>query len=304
MTTEYQRTPGGAIILNGTALRDETVLRLRGEIEAMGLGLPMVCLATVLVGDDKPSQIYVRMKHKKAAEAGMTSKHVELAPTATQAEVEDAVRGLAADPEVHGILVQIPLPAHLDTEAVLDLVPAFKDVDGLTEASMGRLVRGRPGHVPCTPKGVMRLLDKYGIATSGKKAVVIGRSSLVGLPLALLLARKGTDATVTLAHSRTADLIGVCREADIVVGAAGMAGLITAAHVKPGATVIDVGVSRTEAGIVGDVDFDSVESVAGAITPMPGGTGPMTIACLLENTLEAARMLGAIPPATSQISGR
>ncbi len=304
MTTEYQRTPGGAIILNGTALRDETVLRLRGEIEAMGLGLPMVCLATVLVGDDKPSQIYVRMKHKKAAEAGMTSKHVELAPTATQAEVEDAVRGLAADPEVHGILVQIPLPAHLDTEAVLDLVPAFKDVDGLTEASMGRLVRGRPGHVPCTPKGVMRLLDKYGIATSGKKAVVIGRSSLVGLPLALLLARKGTDATVTLAHSRTADLIGACREADIVVGAAGMAGLITAAHVKPGATVIDVGVSRTEAGIVGDVDFDSVESVAGAITPMPGGTGPMTIACLLENTLEAARMLGAIPPATSQISGR
>jgi methylenetetrahydrofolate dehydrogenase (NADP+)/methenyltetrahydrofolate cyclohydrolase len=304
MTTEYQRTPGGAIILNGTALRDETVLRLRSEIEAIGPGLPMVCLATVLVGDDKPSQIYVRMKHKKAAEAGMTSKHVELPPTATQADVEDAVRALAADPAVHGILVQIPLPAHLDTEAVLDLVPADKDVDGLTEASMGRLVRGRPGHVPCTPKGVMRLLDKYDIATSGKKAVVIGRSSLVGLPLALLLARKGIDATVTLAHSRTSDLVGVCREADILVGAAGMAGLITAAHVKPGATVIDVGVSRTEAGIVGDVDFDSVESVAGAITPMPGGTGPMTIACLLENTLEAARMLGAIPPATSQISGR
>lgn len=304
MTTEYQRTPGGAIILNGTALRDETVLRLRGEIEAMGQGLPMVCLATVLVGDDKPSQIYVRMKHKKAAEAGMTSKHVELAPTATQAEVEDAVRALAADPEVHGILVQIPLPAHLDTEAVLDLVPAYKDVDGLTEASMGRLVRGRPGHVPCTPKGVLRLLDKYNIATSGKKAVVIGRSSLVGLPLALLLARKGVDATVTLAHSRTSELVGVCREADILVGAAGMAGLITAAHVKPGATVIDVGVSRTAAGIVGDVDFNSVESIAGAITPMPGGTGPMTIACLLENTLEAARMLGAIPPATSQISGR
>ena len=299
MTTEFQRTPGGAIIMNGTALRDETVVRLRAEIEAMGQGLPMVCLATVLVGDDKPSQIYVRTKHKKAAEAGMTSKHVGLSPTATQAEVEDAVRGLAADSTVHGILVQLPLPAHLDTEAVLDLVPASKDVDGLTEASMGRLVRGRPGHVPCTPKGVMRLLDKYDIATSGKRAVVIGRSSLVGLPLALLLARKGTDATVTLAHSRTADLVAVCRDADIVVGAAGMARLITAAHVKPGATVIDVGVSRTESGIVGDVDFDSVESVAGAITPMPGGTGPMTIACLLENTLEAARMLGAIPPAPS-----
>lgn len=299
MSNEFERTPGGAIIMNGTALRDETVLRLRSEIEAMGLGLPTVCLATVLVGDDKPSQIYVRMKHKKAAEAGMTSKHVDLAPTATQAEVEDAVRMLAADPEVHGILVQLPLPAHLDTEAVLDLVPAAKDVDGLTEASMGRLVRGRVGHVPCTPKGVMRLLEKYDIQTSGKKAVVIGRSALVGLPLALLLARKGTDATVTLAHSRTPDLVAACREADIVVGAAGMAGLITAAHVKVGATVIDVGVSRTEAGIVGDVDFDSVQAVAGAITPMPGGTGPMTIGCLLENTLQAARMLGAIPPAAS-----
>jgi methylenetetrahydrofolate dehydrogenase (NADP+)/methenyltetrahydrofolate cyclohydrolase len=299
MTTDFERTPGGAIIMNGTALRDETVERLRAEIEAMGQGLPMVCLATVLVGDDKPSQIYVRTKHKKAAEAGMTSKHVGLPPTATQAEVEDAVRGLAADSTVHGILVQLPLPTHLDTEAVLDLVPAAKDVDGLTEASMGRLVRGRPGHVPCTPKGVMRLLDRYDIATSGKRAVVIGRSSLVGLPLALLLARKGIDATVTLAHSRTAELVAVCRDADILVGAAGMARLITAAHVKPGAAVIDVGVSRTESGIVGDVDFDSVESVAGAITPMPGGTGPMTIACLLENTLEAARMLGVIPPAPS-----
>ncbi len=304
MSNEFERTPGGAIIMNGTSLRDETVLRLRSEIEAMGLGLPMVCLATVLVGDDKPSQIYVRMKHKKAAEAGMTSKHVDLSPTATQTEVEDAVRTLAADPEVHGILIQLPLPAHLDTEAVLDLVPAEKDVDGLTEASMGRLVRGRVGHVPCTPKGVMRLLDKYGIQTSGKKAVVIGRSSLVGLPLALLLARKGTDATVTLAHSRTPDLAAACRDADIVVGAAGMAGLITAAHVKPGATVIDVGVSRTASGIVGDVDFDSVQAIAGAITPMPGGTGPMTIGCLLENTLEAARMLGAIPPASSTPSGK
>ena len=189
MTSDYERTAGGAIIMNGNTLRDETVLRLNSEIAAMGLGLPTVCLATVLVGDDKPSQIYVRSKHKKAAEAGMTSKHVGLAPTASQAEVEDAVSQLAHDPSVHGILVQLPLPAHLDTEAVLDLVPAEKDVDGLTEASMGRLMRGRPGHVPCTPKGVLRLLERYGIATSGKRAVVIGRSSLVGLPLAVLLAR-------------------------------------------------------------------------------------------------------------------
>ena len=286
------RTPGGAILMNGNQLRDETVLRLRAEIEA--LGNPHVCLATVLVGDDRPSQLYVKSKHKKAAEAGMVSKHVELPATATQAEVEAAVRGLAADPEVHGILVQLPLPKGLDEEAVLDLVPADKDVDGLTEASMGRLLRGRDGHVPCTPKGVLRLLERYGIPTSGQRAVVIGRSSLVGLPLAVLLARKGIDATVTLAHSRTKDLVAACRDADIVIGAAGIARLITAEHIKPGATVIDVGVSRTESGIVGDVDFDAVQAIAGAITPMPGGTGPMTIACLLENTLAAARMLGAI----------
>jgi len=286
------RTPGGAILMNGNQLRDETVLRLRAEIEA--LGNPHVCLATVLVGDDRPSQLYVKSKHKKAAEAGMVSKHVELPATATQAEVEAAVRGLAADPDVHGILVQLPLPKGLDEEAVLDLVPADKDVDGLTEASMGRLLRGRDGHVPCTPKGVLRLLERYGIPTSGQRAVVIGRSSLVGLPLAVLLARKGIDATVTLAHSRTKDLVAACRDADIVIGAAGIARLITAEHIKPGATVIDVGVSRTESGIVGDVDFDAVQAIAGAITPMPGGTGPMTIACLLENTLAAARMLGAI----------
>lgn len=293
MTDEMRRTPGGAILMDGNMLRDEIVARLRREIDA--LGNPAVCLATVLVGDDRPSQIYVRSKHKKADEAGMRSKHAELAPTATQSEVEDAVRAFAADPEVHGILVQLPLPAGLDAEAVLDLVPAAKDVDGLTEASMGRLLRGRDGHVPCTPKGVLRLLERYDITPQGKRAIVIGRSSLVGLPLAVLLARKGTDATVTLAHSRTKELADASREADIVIGAAGIARLITADFVKPGATVIDVGVSRTESGIVGDVDFDSVQAVAGAITPMPGGTGPMTIACLLENTLEAARMLGAIP---------
>ena len=280
--------------MDGNLLRDEVVASLRATIEA--LGNPHVCLATVLVGDDRPSQIYVRSKHTKAEEAGMTSKHAGLPPTATQADVEAAVRAFADDAEVHGILVQLPLPAGLDEEAVLDLVPVEKDVDGLTEASMGRLLRGREGHLPCTPKGVLRLLERYGIGTSGKKAVVIGRSSLVGLPLAVLLARKGTDATVTLAHSRTKNLVDVCREADILVGAAGIAGLITADHVKRGATVIDVGVSRTETGIVGDVDFAAVQAIAGAITPMPGGTGPMTIACLLENTLAAARMLGAVPP--------
>ena len=289
---DFERTPGGAILMDGNRLRDEIVARLRGEIEA--LGSPAVCLATVLVGGDKPSQIYVRMKHKKLGEAGMVSRGIELPEASTQAEVEAAVAELVADPSVHGILVQLPLPAHLDPEPVLALLPPEKDVDGLTERSMGRLVRGLPGHVPCTPLGVMRLLERYGVEISHKRAVVVGRSTLVGLPQVLLLGRKGVDATVTLAHSRTDDLPGVCRQADIIVAAAGQAHMITAEHVKPGAAVIDVGVSRSESGIVGDVDFDAVQAVAGAITPMPGGTGPMTIGCLLENTVEAARMQGAI----------
>ncbi len=292
MSEDFERTPGGAILMDGALLRDETVARLRAEIEEMGS--PVVCLATVLVGGDRPSQIYVRMKHKKAEEAGMVSKQVELPDTATQADVEAAVQDLVDDPDVHGILVQLPLPDGLDPEPVLALVPPEKDVDGLTERSMGRLVRGLPGHVGCTPLGVMRLLERYSIETSGKRAVVIGRSTLTGLPQVLLLGRKGCDATVTLAHSRTADMTNVCKDADIIVACAGQARMITADHVKPGAAVVDVGVSRSEAGIVGDVDFDAVQAVAGAITPMPGGTGPMTIACLLENTLEAARMQGAI----------
>ncbi len=292
MSDDFERTSGGAVLMDGNRLRDETVARIRGEMDAMGG--PTVCLATVLVGADRPSQIYVRMKHKKAEEAGLISKGVELAEDATQAEVEAAVQELVDDQAVHGILVQLPLPGHLDPEPVLALVPPEKDVDGLTERSMGRLVRGLPGHVPCTPLGVMRLLERYGVETSGKRAVVVGRSTLTGLPQVLLLGRKGTDATVTLAHSRTADLVAVCREADIIVACAGQARMITADHVKPGAAVVDVGVSRSESGIVGDVDFDAVQAVAGAITPMPGGTGPMTIGCLLENTVAAARMQGAI----------
>jgi len=279
--------------MDGNALRDEIVVGLRAKIEAAGS--PAICLATVLVGDDGPSQRYVRSKHQKAGEAGLASRHVDLPATAAQAEVEAAVLELVRDDRVHGILVQLPLPDGLDPEPVLDLIPPEKDVDGLTERSMGRLVRGRPGLVGCTPLGVMRLLERYDISTSGKRAVVIGRSTLVGLPLSLLLARKGVDATVTLAHSRTADMAAAVREADIVVGAAGQARMITADMVKPGATVIDVGVSRTEAGIVGDVDFDGVVEVASFITPMPGGTGPMTIACLLENTLTAAQLQGAFP---------
>ena len=290
----FERTPGGAVLMDGNRLRDETVARLRATIEAADA--PPVCLATVLVGDDRPSRLYVANKQRKAAEAGMTSRHVELPSAATQGQVEDAVASLVDDRTVHGILCQLPLPDHLDPEPILALLPPEKDVDGLTERSLGRLVRGLPGHVGCTPLGVMRLLERYDVPTAGRRAVVIGRSTLVGLPQVLLLGRKGVDCTVTLAHSRTNDLVEVCRDADIIVAAAGSARMITARHVKPGAAVLDVGVSRTESGIVGDVDFDAVQAVAGAITPMPGGTGPMTIACLLENTLAAARMLGSFPP--------
>jgi len=254
-----------------------------------------VCLATVLVGDDPPSVRYVRTKHAQAAKAGFVSRNEELPATATQDEVESLVASLAADPTVHGILIQSPLPNGLDESAVLRLVPADKDVDGLTEVSLGRLVRGAPGLVGCTPRGVMRLLERYGVSLPGTRAVVVGRSTLVGLPLSLLLARKGVDATVTIAHSRSGDLRELCRSADVLVAAAGQPGMITAEHVKPGAAVVDVGVSRTEAGVVGDVAFDEVSQIAGAITPMPGGTGPMTVACLMENTLEAARLQGAFP---------
>lgn len=292
MSSEVKRTVGGALLLDGMQLRDETVAKIKATITAAGN--PKICLATVLIGDDAPSHIYVANKHKKAQEAGMVSKGLHLPADATQAQVEKAVSELVADKSVHGILVQLPLPKHINTEAVLALLPVEKDVDGLTERSLGRLVRDLPGHVPCTPLGVVRILQRYNIETVGKRVVVIGRSALVGLPQMLLLVRRGADATVTVAHKSTKDMIAVCREADIIIAAAGAARMVTAAHVKPGATVIDVGVTRINNKIVGDVDFDAVQAIAGAITPMPGGTGPMTIACLLENTLEAARMQGAI----------
>lgn len=284
-----------AVVIDGVAVRDRILAEIRATIDAAGN--PPVCLATVLVGDDKPSRSYIASKQKKAGEAGIRSRHTDLPATVSQDELNATIEALADDPTVHGILCQFPLPDGLDMEQVLARIPVDKDVDGLTERSMGRLLRGQDGHVGCTPLGVMRLLERYDIPTVGRRAVVIGRSTLTGLPQVLLLARKGCDATVTLAHSRTpaGDLLELCRSADIIVACAGQARMITADHVRPGAAVIDVGISRTEAGLVGDVDFDAVREVAGWITPMPGGTGPMTIACLMENTLAAARMQGAFP---------
>jgi methylenetetrahydrofolate dehydrogenase (NADP+)/methenyltetrahydrofolate cyclohydrolase len=246
-------------------------------------------LATVLVGDDPASHSYVRGKRRDAEAVGMTSIHHELPATAGQDEVLGLVASLNADPEVDGILVQLPLPRGLDGEAVVEAIDPAKDVDGLHPFNLGRLVLGRPGPRPCTPSGVIRILEQYGITVAGARAVVVGRSFLVGRPLALMLSEKGIDATVSIAHSRSGDLVPVTTTADILVAAAGVAGLITARHVKPGATVVDVGVNRTDSGLVGDVDFDSVAEVAGAITPVPGGVGPMTRAMLLSNTLSAAR---------------
>jgi methylenetetrahydrofolate dehydrogenase (NADP+) / methenyltetrahydrofolate cyclohydrolase len=261
--------------------------RVREEVarEVAGLREPPG-LATVLVGDDPASAIYVRSKRQRCVEAGIRDLHRHLPGDVSQARAVAVVDELAADSAVTGILLQLPLPEHLDAAALIERIPPEKDVDGLTEASAGRLALGRPGLRPCTPAGVMVLLDEMGVAPAGAHAVVVGRSGLVGKPMAqLLLAR---HATVTVCHSRTRDLAAVCRQADVLVVAAGVPKLLGADAVQPGAAVIDVGVHRTDTGLCGDVDADRVREVAGALTPVPGGVGPMTIAMLLRNTVAAA----------------
>jgi methylenetetrahydrofolate dehydrogenase (NADP+) / methenyltetrahydrofolate cyclohydrolase len=245
-------------------------------------------LATVLIGDDPASEVYVRSKRRLCVEAGMQDLRRHLPGDVDQATAAALVDELAADPAVSGILLQLPTPKHLDSDALIARIPAEKDVDGLTTANAGLLTQGRPGLRPCTPAGVMTLLDEYDVPLSGAEAVVVGRSVLVGKPMAQLLLAQ--NATVTVCHSRTRDLAAVCRRADVLVVAAGIPGIVGADAVKPGATVIDVGIHRGENGLRGDVEFDEVAAVAGAITPVPGGVGPMTIAMLLANTLTAARV--------------
>jgi methylenetetrahydrofolate dehydrogenase (NADP+) / methenyltetrahydrofolate cyclohydrolase len=244
-------------------------------------------LATVLVGDDPASAIYVNSKRKRCTEAGMRDLHQHLPGDISQEKLGAVIDELNADTEVTGILLQLPLPNHLDSPALIARIDPGKDVDGLTEISAGRLMQGRPGMRPCTPSGVIELLDAYDVPIEGAEAVVVGRSELVGKPQAQLLLHR--NATVTTCHSRTRGLPAVCRRADILVAAAGIPRLIGPDAVKPGAVVIDVGIHRTESGLCGDVDQQAVPDVAGAITPVPGGVGPMTIAMLLQNTLTAAR---------------
>ena len=244
-------------------------------------------LAVVLVGEDPASAVYVRSKNKATLEAGMESFEHRLPATASQVELIALVDQLNADPAVDGILVQLPLPPHIDEAAIITRIDPDKDVDGFHPVNAGRLAIGLPGFVPCTPLGCLKLLQAELGDLSGKAAVVIGRSNIVGKPMALLLLQQ--SCTVTIAHSRTRDLPEVVRGADIVVAAVGRAGMVKGDWLKPGATVIDVGINRTDAGLTGDVDFASASDVARAITPVPGGVGPMTIACLLRNTLVAAR---------------
>jgi methylenetetrahydrofolate dehydrogenase (NADP+) / methenyltetrahydrofolate cyclohydrolase len=277
-----------AQVIDGKAVAAEVRERVRAEVEELErqLGRPPG-LATVLVGDDPASAIYVRRKREACGEAGIRSIHHEPDGSIPEEGLLDLVGELNEAEEVDGILVQLPLPDQVDAAAIVEAISPHKDVDGLTPTSAGRLARGQPGLVPCTPRGVMELLRAAGTDPSGKEAVIVGRSNLVGRPLSSLLL--GADATVTMCHSRTRNLGEVCRRGEILIAAAGRPGLIGAEMVRPGATVIDVGTNRTDEGLVGDVDFEAVREVAAAITPVPGGVGPMTIAMLLANTVQAAR---------------
>jgi methylenetetrahydrofolate dehydrogenase (NADP+) / methenyltetrahydrofolate cyclohydrolase len=281
------------VIIDGKAVAQGVRDRVKREVEELvASGGPQPGLATILVGDDPASEIYVRNKHEKSREAGMVSFNHTLPADTPQEELADLIQQLNDDSSVHGILLQLPVPDHLDGEAMTALIDPMKDVDGLTPVSAGLLVAGKPGMVPATPAGCMDLLRSADTPLEGAEAVVIGRSMLVGKPVAALLL--AANATVTQCHSRTRDLATHCRRADIIVAAVGVPELVTGDMVKEGVTVIDVGTNRTEAGLKGDVHFESVEPKARAITPVPGGVGPMTIAMLLQNTLTAARMQAAV----------
>ena len=284
----------GALVIDGRAIAEQ----VRGDVardvaDWVAQGNDPPGLATVLVGDDPASAVYVGGKQKATHEVGMEGFDHRLPADTAQEEVEALLQELNADPRVSGILLQLPTPAHIDGGDLTWLIDPAKDVDGLTPVSAGLLAKGRPGLRPCTPAGVIELLDRHDVALEGAEAVVVGRSDLVGKPLAqLLLAR---NATVTVCHSRTRDLPDVCRRADVLVAAVGRPRMVQGDWVKDGAVVIDVGINRTDDGLVGDVDFDAAAERASLITPVPRGVGPMTIAMLLRNTLEAARAQAATP---------
>ena len=276
-----------AQLLDGRILSAQMEQSIKTRVEALAQKGCVPGLTVILVGDDPASQTYVSNKEKACARLGIRSRTLRMPKDISQETLENAILEANEDPAVHGILVQLPLPRHLDGDRALSLILPEKDVDGFHDINAGRLSRGLDCVVACTPKGALHMLKRAGIPISGKEAVVVGRSNIVGKPMALLLLRE--NATVTVCHSRTADLAAHTRRADILVAAVGRPGMITGDMIKPGAVVIDVGINRLEDGrVVGDVDFASAEPVAGFLTPVPGGVGPMTIAMLLENTLESA----------------
>lgn len=278
-----------AQILDGKALAAEIRSEVKTQVAALAEKGVSTALAVILVGDDSASQVYVRNKIKACADTGIRSLEFRMPAETTQQQLLAKIAELNADENVDGILVQLPLPKQINADAVISAIATAKDVDGFHVANAGALVTGKQGFVPCTPFGVMRLIEKSGVNPRGKSAVIVGRSNIVGKPMALLLL--AADATVTVAHSRTPDLSAVTRNADILVAAVGRAKLIKADMVKPGAVVIDVGMNRDETGkLCGDVDFAEVKEIAGSITPVPGGVGPMTIAMLMQNTVLAAQM--------------
>lgn len=278
-----------AQILDGKALAAEIRSEVKTQVAALAEKGVSTALAVILVGDDSASQVYVRNKIKACADTGIRSLEFRMPAETTQQQLLAKIAELNADEGVDGILVQLPLPKQINADAVISAIDPVKDVDGFHVANAGALVTGKQGFVPCTPFGVMRLIETSGVNPRGKSAVIVGRSNIVGKPMALLLL--AADATVTVAHSRTPDLSAVTRNADILVAAVGRAKLIKADMVKPGAVVIDVGMNRDENGkLCGDVDFAEVKEVAGSITPVPGGVGPMTIAMLMQNTVLAAQM--------------
>jgi methylenetetrahydrofolate dehydrogenase (NADP+) / methenyltetrahydrofolate cyclohydrolase len=272
-----------AVRIDGKAIAEKVRAQVAKDVQAFG---GPVCLATILVGEDPASHIYVGWKHKAAEEAGIETRDHRLPESTSESDVLELLAELNADDAVDGILVQLPLPEHMDEARVIRAIDPEKDVDGLHPLNSGRLFLGEPLHVPATPSGVMVMLAEHGIELEGKEAVVIGRSELAGKPMAMLLLAE--NATVTICHSRTVDLAAHARRADVLVAAVGRPGIVTPDMVKPGAAVVDIGVNRTGNGIVGDVD-PAVSEVAGYLTPVPGGVGPMTIAMLLRNTLTAAQ---------------
>jgi methylenetetrahydrofolate dehydrogenase (NADP+)/methenyltetrahydrofolate cyclohydrolase len=280
-----------ATIIDGKAIAADLRARVRDEATEWTRQTGVTPhLAAVLVGDDPASQVYVRNKERACEAAGLRSTLHRLPASTSQSELLGLIDQLNADPAVHGILVQLPLPLHLNTQAILDSVAPLKDVDAFHPENTGLMLQGRPRFLPCTPAGIMEMLKAAKVETAGRQAVVIGRSDIVGKPMAALLIQKGADATVTICHSRTRDLAAVVRQADLVVAAIGIPEFIKGSMIGPGAVVIDVGINRVGDRLVGDVEFAAAGEVASAITPVPGGVGPMTIAMLLANTLTAARL--------------